>query len=60
MSLFSGVLLGCVYGVVNSSKANMQAFNELGPDYLLGRIAREEELQWASEDQLAETQGLVK
>jgi ATP-dependent RNA circularization protein (DNA/RNA ligase family) len=38
----------------------MQAFNELGPDYLLGRIAREEELQWASENQLAETQGLVK
>ena len=60
LSLVAGLVFGGIYGTVSSSKANMQAFSALGPDYQLGRIPMQEELQWASEDQIAESQGLAK
>ena len=45
-----GVVLGVNLGVVRSSKDNMKAFSDLGDNYLLGRIAREEAMQWNTDE----------
>ena len=44
-----GIFLGGLYGVIISGQPNHKRFNQLGPDYLLGRIARDEISQWGSE-----------
>lgn len=50
MSQFAGLGLGALYGVIMSNKPNLVRFDELGMDYLLGRIAKDEVLQWGSEE----------
>jgi hypothetical protein len=45
-----GVFLGVIYGNIISNKPNLERYDKLGTDYLLGRIAKEELMQWGSDD----------
>lgn len=48
----SGTFLGVLYGIIISNKPNMARFYQLGPEYTLGRVAREEILQWNPEEKI--------
>lgn len=50
LAAVAGLALGATYGAVRSNKDNMRAWSDLGPDYQLGRIAYEEEMQWMDPD----------
>jgi hypothetical protein len=52
----SGTLIGCLYGVIISNKPNMARFYNLGPQYSLGRIARDEIMQWSSDEVISKEQ----
>ena len=47
-----GTLIGSLYGIIISNKPNMSMFYMLGPQYNFGRIARDEILQWSSEEDI--------
>jgi hypothetical protein len=47
-----GTFIGCLYGVIISNKPNMARFYDLGPQYNFGRIARDEILQWSSDEEI--------
>ncbi len=49
----SGTLLGCLYGIIISNKPNMARFYQLGPQYNLGRVARDEVMQWSSDEEIS-------
>lgn len=51
-----GIFMGGIYGVIISNKPNLIRFDELGPDFLLGRIARDEIMQWGSENAILQSQ----
>ena len=53
---FMGLFLGGLYGIIVSNKPNLARFDALGSDYLLGRIARDEIMQWGSEATILENQ----
>jgi len=49
----SAGMLGVLYGVIISNKPNMARYYDLGPEYTLGRIARDEILQWSSDEDIS-------
>ena len=56
VSQLFGIFMGGIYGIIISNKPNLIRFDELGPDYLLGRIARDEIMQWGSENAILQSQ----
>lgn len=55
VSQFMGLFLGGMYGLIISNKPNLVRFDSLGTDYLLGRIANDEIMQWGSESTILES-----
>ena len=46
-----GLVLGGLYGGISSIKETMVRMNALGPDYALGRIAKEEAMHWGDNNE---------
>mmetsp|Transcript_3951 Transcript_3951/g.5978 ORF Transcript_3951/g.5978 Transcript_3951/m.5978 type:complete len:165 (+) Transcript_3951:2166-2660(+) len=49
MCSLTGLFLGGIFGVIQSNKENMKRFDSLGSEYFLGRLAKDEALQWDTE-----------